>query len=247
MGSLTWDCGGQPGTEWQYSRGMESANSIHILLNMLIEHKLRFTGHPTFRRFPMKRHVTAFSLIMILIAITGCASSLMQPVPKGPDSYKPAANEATVIFLRTSYFGGAIQASLFDVTTKDNLFIGIISAGTKLAFKTTPGKHMFMVVGENGDFMPGEFEGGKTYFAIVIPRMGLWKARFSLNPVHKNEMTSEFQKRRSSVNFVENTPKSEAWAKMHADSIQSKRDQDLPRWHGKADRDKIGLLLEDGE
>ncbi|PZN84509.1 MAG: hypothetical protein DM484_02725 [Candidatus Methylumidiphilus alinenensis] len=40
-----------------------------------------------------------------------------------------------------------------------------------------------MVVGENADFMEAELFANRTYYVNVAPRMGCWKARFSLNPL----------------------------------------------------------------
>ena len=121
----------------------------------------------------MKRSAIVLSLMLIVIAFSGCASSLMKPIPKGSESYMPGPEEATIIFMRPYFFGGAIQSSVFDVTTQENKLVGIVSAYKKVAYKTTPGKHMFMVVSESADFMPAEFEGRKTYYALVIPRIGV--------------------------------------------------------------------------
>lgn len=195
----------------------------------------------------MKQRLTLFTLIVVMAVFSGCASNLMKPVQKDAAAYKPGANEATIIFLRDSLFGSAFQATVFDVTGEETKFIGIVSHKFKVAYKTTPGKHMFMVVGENGDFMSADLEGGKTYFAMVIPRPGFFKTRFSLNPVHKDEYHENFASHREDTHFVENTPESLAWYEKNADNIRAKREKDLPRWHKKAERDKIGLLPEDGK
>lgn len=194
----------------------------------------------------MKQRLSLFVLIVAMAAFSGCASKLMKPVDKGSAAYKPGDNEATIIFLRNSIFGAAVQATVYDVTGEETKFIGIVSYKFKVAYKTTPGKHMFMVVGENGDFMPGEFEAGKTYFAIVVPRPGFFKTRFSLNPVHQNEYNDKFAAYRRDTHFVENTPESLAWFAENAANIRATREKDLPRWHKKAEEDKIGLLPEDG-
>ena len=194
----------------------------------------------------MKQRLTLFVLLVAMAAFSGCASKLMKPVEKGAAAYKPGENEATIIFLRNSFFGAAIQATVCDVTGEETKFIGILSNKFKIAYKTTPGKHMFMVVGENGDFMPGEFEAGKTYFAIVVPRPGFFKARFSLNPVHQDEYHESFASDRRATHFVENTPESRAWFMENAADIRAHLEKDLPRWHKKSARNKIGLLPEDG-
>ena len=138
----------------------------------------------------MKMKSSILLLIAFSVFLTGCASSKMNPVTSGGEIYKPRENQATIVFMRTSFFGGAIQSSVFDVTTAENKFVGIVSAFSKVAYKTSPGIHVFMVVGESGDFLRVKFAGGKTYYANVFPRPGFFKARFSLRPVRKHEINS---------------------------------------------------------
>ena len=45
-------------------------------------------------------------------------------------------------------------------------FIGILSGKTKVAHLTEPGEKLFMVIGENADFMKATLEAGKTYYAL---------------------------------------------------------------------------------
>ena len=129
----------------------------------------------------MKVLKSIFIVLCIGLALSGCASKYMQPV--GPEReliYEPSESEAVIIFMRPSAFGGAVQSTVFDVTTGENILVGIVSSKAKVAHKTTPGEHIFMVVGESADFMGAEVEAGKKYYALVTPRVGVWKARFSL-------------------------------------------------------------------
>lgn len=48
-----------------------------------------------------------------------------------------------------------------------------------------------MVVSEAADFMDAELETGKTYYALVTPRLGVWKARFSLRPMTAVELDGQ--------------------------------------------------------
>lgn len=195
----------------------------------------------------MKRSPLFPALLIGVLLMAGCASSGMQPVTKQAVDYRPASNEATIIFLRTGFYGGAILASVFDVTNEETKFIGISAKGTQIAYKTTPGKKMFMVVSESADFLRADLAGGKTYYALVTARMGVWRARFSLNPVTKDEQHQDrFQKNRATVKFVENTEKSRAWAEKNAPSIQEKREANMPRWIEKYGTDTYGLSPEDG-
>ena len=80
----------------------------------------------------------------------------------------------------------AIQSTVFDVTDDAPRMVGIVSAKTKIAYEVAPGEHHFMVVSEAADFMRADLAAGKTYYALVTPRMGVWRARFSLLPPNRN-------------------------------------------------------------
>jgi hypothetical protein len=196
----------------------------------------------------MKILKTILFVLCIGFALSGCASKYMQPVgPEKEQFYQPSETEAFIIFMRPSAFGGAIQSSVFDVTTDENVLIGIVSSKTKVAHKTAPGEYTFMVVGESADFMKAEVEAGKTYYALVTPRVGFWKARFSLKPIHKDELDSEeFKKWESSCSFVENTDGSYQWASDNAASIQKKREKYYQKWMSKSEMDRPLLVKEDG-
>ena len=196
----------------------------------------------------MKALKSIFIVLCIGLAFNGCASKYMQPVDSERElSYEPSESEAVIIFMRPSAFGGAIQSSVFDVTNGDNILVGIVSSKAKVAHKTAPGEHTFMVVGESADFMGAEVEAGKKYYALVTPRFGAWKARFSLKPIHKDELESDkFMEWFRSCSFVENTNSSYQWARDNAPSIQSKRETYYQKWMSKPEMDRPMLYKEDG-
>ena len=104
-----------------------------------------------------------------------------------------------------------------------------------------------MVIGESADFMKVDLESGKTYYTLVVPRMGVWKARFSLRPVHKEGLdTKEFAQWLKSCQFYENTDASFDWVEQNAPNIQSKKNQYLRKWNEKPEGNKPTLLPDDG-
>jgi hypothetical protein len=169
----------------------------------------------------------------------------MQDVPEGQPDYVPEPGRALVIFMRPSGFGFAIQSSVFDITDGEPEFLGIVSAKTKIAHNADPGEHRYMVIGESADFLEADLLADRTYYSLVTPRMGVWKARFSLKPVHKLDLTSaEFAEWYDGTRWVQNTPTSQSWAQQHMDSIKSKQDEYLPKWLTRTD--KRVLLPSDG-
>lgn len=167
--------------------------------------------------------------------LSGCQSTLMERASE--QVLTNATNgKAQVVFMRSSFVGGAIQASIFDVTKPESKFVGILSNNTKIAYDVSPGEHMFMVVGENADFLKATVVENKTYYTIVTPRMGFWKARFSLYPV-RNDSSGKFQYNSKDFNemlddthFVKGGVKANQWAKNNAPSINKKLKKYLPEW-----------------
>jgi len=206
-------------------------------------------SHPLLQRGVYMKNLAVYALMSILaLAATGCSSKYMKPA--GPDAasrYAPSSDKAAIIFIRPSSLGGAIQSSVFDVTTSDNVLVGIVSHKSKVAYRVAPGEHLFMVIGESADFMKADLEAGKTYYALVTPRIGVWKARFSLKPVHKHELTSDdFKDWNSSCEFVENTEASYQWAIDNMPSVQEKRTTYFEKWMNKPEADRPVLNREDG-
>jgi hypothetical protein len=158
-------------------------------------------------------------------------------------------DEAMLVFMRSSFVGSAISASVFDVSGAENKFIGIVNNGTKVAYPVKPGKHVFMVVSEAADFMEAAVVPGKTYYAMVTPRIGAWKARFSFRPVRQNELAgSQFAGWNSGTHFVVNSPETLNWATSNAADIASKRNEYWPKWANKPapEREAQTLNPDDG-
>ena len=187
-------------------------------------------------------------VITIVFLFLGCAGTTkyMQDVTDPNVTYAPGSNEAVVVFMRPSTYAYAIQSAVFDVTTQENQLVGIVSAKKKVAYRAKPGKYMFMVLGESADFMQAKLEAGKTYYATVNPRMGAWKARFSLGAVHQNIDQAKLNEWKKGCSWVETTDTTYQWAEQNAPSIQSKRDAYIEKWNNKPDSGKPTLYPEDG-
>lgn len=202
----------------------------------------------------MKRFILAGFVIPILSLTVGCTSSLMKKsesdntaITVGRPGY------AQIVFMRPSSFGGAIQSSVFDLKQdrnqlSDDNFVGIVSATTKIQYEAEPGYHLFMVIGENADFMPAYLNAGKTYYALVTPRIGWWKARFSLKPIHHDQLSSDdFHDWFESTDWYENTSLSHQWASENRESIQDKKRDYLEKWEQKTPLEKDELTLHESD
>src|SRR5689334_3614831 len=97
--------------------------------------------------------------------LSGCAtSSVMMELPS-QTIRPPAADKSNVVFMRTSFVAGAINADLFEVVGGQLKFIGVLSMGKKIVYETTPGKKVFMAYGTAADFMLGDLSAGNTYYS----------------------------------------------------------------------------------
>ena len=168
----------------------------------------------------------------LAIALAACGGAAQMVPTSEPPPMR--AGEALLVFMRASNLGGIVASSLFDVTTPETKFIGIVYPGQKFAHPVPPGEHTFMVVGESADFMRATVSAGRTYYALVTPRVGVWKARFSFRPVRENELGgSEFAGWDSATQFVTNSPASLNWAQQNMADVSSKRAEYWTEWMSK--------------
>lgn len=177
----------------------------------------------------------------------GCESDKMARAPEGA-AFTPEPGKALVVFMRPSAFGGAVQASVFDTSTPSTDFVGISSTNTKIAYQSPPGQRRFMVVSEAADFLRATLDAGKTYYVLVTPRMGVWKARFSLKAVTADKLdTGEFKDWVSATHWVLNTDASRAWAAENKADVESKRAEYFPKWSARTDEDLAEHTLKAGD
>ena len=177
--------------------------------------------------------------VTLLLVLTGCKSTLMTPAEDQQRS-NVAPGQSQITFMRSSFVGQAIQASVFDVTSGTPEFIGIISNDTQLAHDTKPGEHTFMVVGESADFLKADLLADKAYYSIVTPRMGFWKARFSLHPVRSEQNagkfkydSKKFKEMIKDSSYVVTSEQALNWANKNAADISKKLAKYLPAWNAK--------------
>lgn len=198
------------------------------------------------------RFVRPFVLGMVGLAAlltSGCiTSSHMSPVA-GNTALPIEPGKAQIVFMRPSSYGGAIQSSVYHLNNGKEEFIGIVSTGTKVAYNVPPGEQLFMVVAENADFMIAHMLPNKTYYALVSPRIGMWKARFSLLPIHNDPAAKynlngeEFIKWMASTKFVELAASGRTWYQENAASVAEKRADYLVKWNRMLPEDKASLIL----
>lgn len=179
-------------------------------------------------------------------------SKLMQDAANQAPTPEPG--KALVVFFRPSFMGRAVESTVYEAPDSETKFLGVVSYKTRLAYQADPGSHRFMVVGENADFVDATLDAGKTYYILVRSRPGMWKARFSLLPVHPaadakySTQSADFKEWMDKTSFVQTTPAADAWYQEHKADIEAKKADYLQRWNHMAAPDRAVLTLhaEDG-
>jgi hypothetical protein len=174
--------------------------------------------------------------VVTLVLMSACSikSSHMSPVAPEARVVRPAAGKALIYFTRPSSYGGMVQATIYDGDT----YIGTVSGGTHIAYETTPGTHMFMVIAESADFMRAELLPDETYYAGVHARMGAWKARFSFVPFNGSDVKDGQEEVDDSRQVVAGD-EGRRWATQNAPSIARKKAKYLPAWERKSDQQTL--------
>ena len=194
----------------------------------------------------MKKIINYLILAVALLSLSGCSGAIknMQIATVDNTLTKPIEGKSKVIFMRPSTLAFGIQSSLFKIKDKKPSIIAIIAAKKKVSYDVEPGKHIFMIMGESADFMYANLLPNKTYYALVTPRMGIWKARFSLKPLTNMELNSEeFKQWIQDCQTVESNTDTKIWANENIEDIQENYIECYKDWMGK-DASKRPLLVD---
>lgn len=168
----------------------------------------------------------------------------------GPTVYQaptPDEGKAIVVFYRPVPMAPMNRTGLLEIVDGEPKIVGKLTIHQRYAYQTEPGEHLFMVIGESADFMSANLEAGKTYYAMVIPRMGTWKARFSLGAIHADGINeAKIINGINACNWIEYQDEWETWANENMKSLKKNYSKYYPRWMGKDEEDRPRLFPEDG-
>jgi len=191
---------------------------------------------------------TVVSLLVVLAvagmtgeAFAGRSEHLDYAETRGVELSAPDPDRALVVFLRPG--GPGIHSSVYD----GEEFLSFVQPKTCFLYDTAPGKHRFMVVSEAADFLAADLKGGKIYFVLVSPRMGMWRARFSLLPITKKD--NEWKKLPAWLEkayLVEPNESAMAWVEENRPSIDEKKSSYLEKWEARPPEERPTLNPGDG-
>jgi hypothetical protein len=172
-------------------------------------------------------------VIVVGLVLSGCITLRgMREVPKDRVSTSPPADQAAIVFLRTARNG--TTTSLFELREPQDRFIGLLVNDTRLVYLTAPGRTRFMVVGMTASFLDADLQPGRTYQVAVAP--GVAGEYFRLQPVRPGASPKDVDYCQAYCTWVENSDKSQAWARNQWSSIQRKKARYLPDWEKQPSR-----------
>lgn len=139
-----------------------------------------------------------------MLILTGCGGSSSLMVKSSPQTVPaPDPAMATIVFMRSSFVGGAVNVELFEIENGNLKFIGSLPNGTKIAHRTTPGSKTYMAFGAVADYMlTDNLAGGQTYYVIVRPNWG--SGGFAPTPVRKEGPSDYTMKAKEFKSWISN-------------------------------------------
>ncbi len=163
---------------------------------------------------------------------------------EGMEVSAPGPDESVVVFVRP--YSTPTAATVYE--RKDDGSVTLITASypeTYMVHKVVPGKHVFAVVSEAADFIEVDAAGGKIYPIVVTPRMGAWKARFSLlSGCPGSDSWGKMKQWLAGSYSVTPNEAAALWFERHRLSVMEKVHAYWPKWIGKSDRPVV--KAEDG-
>ena len=197
----------------------------------------------------MNSLMNRISVLMVFVFLVGCGGSSVLMKPSANQNITPASKQkAKIVFMRTSFVAGAINAELFEIAKGKIKFIGSIPMGSKIVYETTPGKKVFMAYGMAADFMIAYVRAGKTYYSIVRPNWGT--GGFAPTPVRTdgtsdfNTSTPDFKEWVSGTELLEPVPaKAREWFKKEQKNILTVYKEYWQRYQTKNPNEKAASTL----
>lgn len=194
------------------------------------------------------------ALVLLLLCSPAAFAKSVKMSPAADQDPRPEPGKALVVFLRSSFVGAAISSSVYQAPDSETRFLGVVQNKNKLAVQVEPGEHRFMVIAENADFLDARLEAGKTYYVLISPRPGVWKARFSLFPIHNRAdaeysvQSADFGKWMAAGQYVSMNAEAQAWYENNQASVAEKKADYLLKWNKMSPEDRSQLVLnpEDG-
>jgi hypothetical protein len=190
----------------------------------------------------MKTTIRATVFLVAAAMLCACSGGHMKSVNNPSKLGAPTSGKAKVVFMRPAAAGFMVKAFLYD----GDDYIATVMSRQRYEYLAEPGDHFFMVLGESADFMEAHLQPGKTYYALIALRFGVWKARFSLVPHNGQISDQNLQTWLRSCKAIEPTEKGYRWGESNRGKAQNLKNRYMPKWLEKPRKDQAVLKAESG-
>lgn len=181
-----------------------------------------------------------------LAPLLGCASSDHMRTASGAPA-PPAADTATVVFLRPSGMASGITTTILDGNGR---FLGDSLPSSHFSVKVPPGEHLFLAWAENTAALRATLAAGKTYYVKVSPRMGALSARMQLLALTpRNEDWPKLKEWLGKKGYEPNTDTGQRYLDSRKDDVAKrvKRANDILKEYDPKELEERTLRAEDGQ
>ncbi len=190
------------------------------------------------------RSIPCSLLLLFALATSGCGTRYMVRA-EPPQPLAAPAEQAAIVFLRPSAFGGG--ATFYVADGQGNL-LGGMNGRQYFVHLVAPGQHTFVAWGENADMIQANVQAGRIYFALVGVRMGVWSARLSLSALttRRDEWPKLANWLQASTQMLLD-PALVADRPLNASSVQRRIDAARGAWDGYDEAHRSLRVLEPGD
>lgn len=105
----------------------------------------------------------------------------------------PMPGKSLVYFIRPSSTAFAIKFKIYD----NEILIGKLSHRNYIVYECDPGEHVFVIRGENIDYLDANLEPNKVYLVECEVKPGIVQARVSFEPISPTH--KKFEKKKKSI------------------------------------------------
>ncbi|MBW1924657.1 MAG: hypothetical protein JRF59_10915 [Deltaproteobacteria bacterium] len=127
----------------------------------------------------MKRMIQALVVTALVVVLAGCGAKYMKVTPP---MESPPEGKALVNFVRPSFFGKAVSASIWD----GEKLIATVYGKQAFQYECEPGKHLFISWTEYKSPLEADLLPNHVYYVLLRTRMGGWRARVHQVPLNPN-------------------------------------------------------------
>lgn len=167
-------------------------------------------------------------LTIAIVAVTAisCSTARHATVETTARVERPEPGMSLIYFVRA----GAPNRFPGPVVMDGDTYIGTAPTWGHLAYVTKPGRHMFAVFSEAADFLQADLEPGKTYYANVRQRAGVWERRYSFVAHNDPSAIDAARGLVTATPQVRSTDAGREWFEENRGLFEQLRSEYLPVW-----------------